>query len=383
MTIITIMLVIILSMVVHFTKTGMEKSNIQMMQDIASNPFYLTKITDDFDVRLPYFSLRLDNQGVLLETSGSYYDLSDESLLKELVNASFETSDQIGILKEYNLRFLRVATPTSQFLIFSDISNEISTIENLTRNCILISIFSFFVFLGISIFLANWAVKPVDKAWNQQKQFIADASHELKTPLTVILTNAELLQSDSYDPIEKAHFTDNILSMSRQMRGLVEGLLDLSRIDNGSIKTIMKELNLSLLTEHSLCLFEPSYFENELELFSEIEPDIWVKGSESHLKQVIEILLDNALKYAAPHSPITVKLQKQYLHCTFAISTYGNAISHEDLENIFKRFYRIDQSRSDSGSYGLGLSIAQNIINEHRGKIWAESKNGINIFLSA
>ena len=134
MTIITIMLVIILSMVIHFTKTGMERTNIQMMQDIASNPFYLTKITDDFNVRLPYFSLRLNSQGDLLETSGSYYDLSDESLLKDLVNASFETSDQIGVLKEYNLRFMRVVTPTSQFLIFSDISNEISTIENLTRN---------------------------------------------------------------------------------------------------------------------------------------------------------------------------------------------------------------------------------------------------------
>lgn len=380
MTIVTIMLVIILSMVIHFTKTGMEQSNIQMMQDIASNPLNLMKITDDFDVRLPYFSLRLNGQGELLETSGSYYDLSDEALLKDLVNASFETSDQIGILNEYNLRFMRVVTPTSQFLIFSDISNEITTIESLTRNCILIGIFSFFVFLGISIFLANWAVKPVDKAWKHQKQFIADASHELKTPLTVILTNAELLQDSSYDAQNRSRFSNNILIMANQMRGLVESLLDLSRIDNGSMKNIMNKLNFSALLENSLYFFEPLYFESGLELISDIEPDIWIKGSDLHLKQVAEILLDNALKYAAPHSPITITLHRQHLHCTLSVNTYGTAISNEDLENIFKRFYQIDKSRSASGSYGLGLSIARNIIKEHHGKIWAESKNGINTF---
>ncbi|MGN0422629.1 MAG: sensor histidine kinase [Lachnospiraceae bacterium] len=385
MTIITIMLVSILYTVIHFTQANLEQTNTQMLQEIASNPLYLSRPGDPSNIRLPYFTLKTDNNGNILESASSYYNLSDNSFFRELIDTSFSEPEKTGVLKDYNLRYLRVSTPASQFLIFMDISSEISAIENLTRNCIIIGIISFFAFLGISIFFANWAVRPVEKAWTQQKQFIADASHELKTPLTVILTNTELLKSPDYDGKRKASFSDNISIMAKQMQGLVEGLLELSRIDNGSMKTAMQTIDFSALVQNSVYLYEAIYFENELELTSDIENRIQVKGNEDHLKQVLEIFLDNALKYASAPSEVHVTLQRQRLFCILSVRSMGDSISEEDLKKIFQRFYRIDKSRNHSEnyaseSYGLGLSIAKSIVEEHHGKIWAESKNGVNTF---
>lgn len=389
MTIITLMLVFILCMVVQFTKQGMEQDNIRMMEQMASNPLYLIKPTDNIDIRLPYFSVRLDHNGAFMESLSSYYDTSDHEFLNEVVHVSNGIQERVGVIPEYDLRFMRIMTPTDRFMIFVDISNELTTIDHLTQTCIAIGIFSFFVFLGISVFFANWAVKPVDRAWTQQKQFIADASHELKTPLTVILTNTEMLQTSDYNTETRTHFTDNIQTMAKHMRSLVEGLLELSRIDNGSIKAVMSNLDFSSIVENAICIFEPLYFENGLILEDEIVSDIALKGSEEHLKQVLEILLDNALKYADSQTLVQVtlkKLEKKHIlskncqYCLLTVTSRGDTISSEDLKNIFKRFYRADKSRNRDGSYGLGLSIAESIVTEHRGKIWAESHDGINTF---
>ena len=167
MTIITIMLVFILCMIVQFTKQNLEQANVQMMEELAANPLYLIKPTDTIPIRLPYFSLRLNQRGELLESVSSAYDLSDRYFLDNLIHISYQLPGRTGVIPEYNLRFMRISTPTDQFMIFSDISNEITTIDNLTQTCVLIGIFSFFVFLWISIFFANWAIQPVDRAWTQ------------------------------------------------------------------------------------------------------------------------------------------------------------------------------------------------------------------------
>ncbi|MGN0307354.1 MAG: sensor histidine kinase, partial [Lachnospiraceae bacterium] len=299
--------------------------------------------------------------------------------LNELILASASDFPQNGVLKDYNLRCQQIAAPTGKLLIFVDISSEINAINALIQNCIFIGIFSFFAFLGISIFFANWAVRPVDIAWNQQKQFLADASHELKTPLTVILTNAELLQDSDADIVNNSHLAENIWFMANRMKKLVEGLLELSRMDGTTTVSPKEKLDFSIMAETSICLFEPLFFENNLELISEIQSGIQVNGCEEQLKQVMDILLDNALKYSLPHTQVIVCLEKHPFGCLFSVSSHGKTIAPKELKNIFKRFYRIDKSRS-SNSYGLGLSIAQGIVAAHHGKIWAESREGVNTF---
>jgi len=381
MLIVTAMLCAMFAMLFGFTKAGLEAESIQMMEDIANDPFHLGRPDDRPNgIRLPYFTLQIGLRGTLIATGGGYYDLSDEEFLQEVMSAALEQQTQTGVLKEYNLRFYRARTPTSQLLVFADTTTEQATLLSMVRTFAVIGGLSFLVFLAVSLLLARWAVKPVDRAWTQQKQFVADASHELKTPLTVIMTNAELLQTPELEEADRSQLSGNILAMSHQMRGLVESLLELARVDNGSVKTAYTELNLSMLVEDAILPFEPLYFEKGMELESHLEAGLQIRGSERHLRQVVEILLDNAMKYADPESKVWVYLLRQGKDCLLSVANPGPEISKADLRNIFKRFYRVDQARTTSGSYGLGLPIAEGIVKSHKGKIWAESANGINVF---
>ncbi len=382
MSIVTIMLCIIMAMIYFFTKMNLENNSINMMQNIAGHPFLLHLPNEmQEDVRLPYFTLQLSAQGDLIATGGGYYDLSDETFLKDLIKATFSHSDRIGIIEEYNLRFYRVSTSIGQILVYADISNELTILNTLIRNCILIGAACFLVFLGISFLLANWVVKPVDKAWQQQRQFIADASHELKTPLTVIMTNAELMQNPDYDEKNHASFVSSILVMSKQMRNLVEQMLELARADNIKPDTIFSSVDFSRLVSDATLPFEPVFFEKGLTLQTEISEDILVNGDSSQLRQVLDILLDNAQKYCHEGATTWVTLQKHGKgRCLLTVADEGEEIPSQELNNLFKRFYRADQARSRTGSFGLGLSIAETIIARHKGKIWAESRNHINTF---
>ena len=382
MAIVTVMLCVIFGTVYYFTSKSLEAESIQMMQTIAANPFQLGRPNEvQEEVRLPYFILQTVGQyGELIAMESGYYDLSDEELLKEIWTVSFSSDEQTGILKEYNLRFYRTAASQTQRIIFADISSELATLDHLVKTCISIGTLSLLVFFGISLLLAHLAVKPIERAWTQQRQFVADASHELKTPLTVIMTNAELLQSSGYDEVSRAQFSSSILTMSRQMRGLVESLLELARVDNGTAKMTLTALDFSGLVSDAVLPFEPLYFEKGLGLDSQIEEGIKLKGSESHLRQVMDILLDNAMKYSSPMGTVRIGLKRQGSHCLLSVSNPGEQISQEDLKNIFKRFYRIDKARSMNQSYGLGLSIAEEIVSAHRGRIWAESAAGLNTF---
>ena len=380
MTIVTMMLIFIMGTVIHFTKINLEQTSIQMMDKLASNPMHMFNPNGKMNVGLPYFSVHLDLDGNLKDDINGHYILSGEKEVLEIIGKSAEIPGRVGEIPEKNLRFMRIDTPKDQFLIFMDMSHEMETLNTLTRNCILVGLISFFAFLGISIFLANWAVKPVDQAWNQQKQFISDASHELKTPLTVILTNAEFINSPDYDEEGKKQFLKNIQTAGIQMKSLVEGLLELSRIDNGSITYGMDAVDLSILTRNAQFLWEPIFFEHGLTLDAQIDSNICLQASELHLKQLLDILLDNALKYSTPHSTITMCLKEKHSGCELSVQNQGKTISEEDLKNLFKRFYRSDKSRQSSGSYGLGLSIAEGIVKAHHGKIWVESVEGINTF---
>lgn len=236
------------------------------------------------------------------------------------------------------------------------------------------------IFLGISIFLSRWVIRPVETAWNQQRQFVADASHELKTPLAVIMSNAELLQSEDTSENDRRTFSQNILSMTYQMRFLVENMLEMARVDNGTAKMPFATVDFSELISNAALSFQLLYEEKGLGLRCTVPEGIQVHGSEQHLYQVMDVLLDNALKYSAPGGTVSVDFVSTERGCRLSVASPGEPIAKEDLKNIFKRFYRADKARAMNGSYGLGLSIAESIVQAHKGKIWAESENGYNTF---
>ncbi len=382
MTIVTIMLGVIFGLLYYSTGRNLERDSIQMMENLAFGPAKPRPPNKPRgDVHLPYFSILIDRDGKAIETDGNFFDLSDQEQLNSILALTYDTESRSGVLKEYRLRFLRLETPMGPRIVFADMTSEQSTLNNLIRTLSIIGSAAFLVFLGISILLARWAVKPVDLAWQQQKQFVADASHELKTPLTVIMTDAELLHAPDCPEADRVPLSDSILSMSYQMRGLVENLLALARIDNGSVKEDYRTVSFSEIVSEAAMMFEPVFFEKGLLLHNDIEPDIRVNGIESHLKQLICILLDNAVKYASPAGDTIIDLSRRgRKQCLLEVSDQGEPISDEDIKNLFKRFYRADKARAMNHSYGLGLSIAQNITEEHHGKIWCESRDGYNRF---
>lgn len=382
MSIVTIMLCVILGLVFYFTKANLESESIAMMQNIARRPLQLGIPYElGEDVRLPYFTVQIGMHGELLATSGGYYDLSDEEFLYDLIRITIKSPKRFAVIEEYNLRYYRVDTPFNYLFVFADISSERATLNNMMRTCFLIGGLSFFMFLGISILLSKWAVKPVDVAWKQQRQFIADASHELKTPLTVIMTNAELMQNPKYAEEDKYKFLSNILTMSKQMRGLIEQMLELARTDSSDSKETLEVVNLSKLVSRRLLPFEPIFFEKGLSLSTQVEENIKISGEEAQLCQLLDVLLDNAQKYSKEAGATWVTLKKQGKgRCQLVVANEGETISNEEAHNIFKRFYRIDKARSRTGSFGLGLSIAKSIVTRHHGKIWAQGKSGVNYF---
>lgn len=381
MTIVTLLLGIILSLTYCLTRTKMENQSVRMMQRIAATPFRENaQLQSDEEIRLPYFAIRLSPDGERLAAGGGYYDLTNDEI-EDLIKCFWKADKRMGVIPKYNLRYCRVDAPHSQYLVFADISSEIRTLKSLLHTCLIIGALGFTGFLAATIGLSAWAVRPVDRAFRQQQQFIADASHELKTPLTVIKTNAQMLEAYPENRNIQETSLSNILTMSDQMKNLIEQMLILARSDHGESGKAHTSVDLSHLAEQTMLPFAPVFFERDLTLESDIVPNIVVEGNQDELRQVIEILLDNASKYSKPKGTTWIKLSATAKHrCRLTVADEGEQIPKEQLERFFERFTSGDPSRNRSDSFGLGLAIARSIVSNHNGKLWAESKDGVNSF---
>lgn len=378
MAIVTLMLCVILGMVYYFTSANLERSSISMMQALAISPPDFRPDDQSEDVHLPFFTVRLGAQGEVVSTDGGYYDLSDGETLNELVDLATSSPKQLGVLDEYDLRYYRMETPGAEVIVFADISSERATLSALVRNLAIIGALAFLTFLGASVLLSKWAVRPVEKAWQQQREFVASASHELKTPLTVVMTNAELLSEEQGGQSKNA---ESIVTMSQRMRRLIDQLLELARAEDEGSAVSFSTLDFARIAESEALAMETVYFERNLLLETEIEDGIFVTGDETELRKLMGILLDNAGKYSGESGTVRVRL-KRYgkSKCRLCVANEGVEIPEAELENIFRRFYRAESARGVREGFGLGLSIAASIVNRHRGRIWAESENGENRF---
>ena len=321
----------------------------------------------------PIFVITLSADNTIENIEENNITVSEElaSTLVDLVNNS---GSREGYLKDYSLRYMKVAAMDKTKIGFADQSYERNTLEVLLVNCLLVFFSAAIMFLLLSLFLSRLALKPVEEAWEQQNQFIADASHELKTPLTVILANLQILFSHKECTIkEQEKWLSNTKEEAERMKQLVEELLFLARSDSQAFDAVQitkLPLDFSDLILNGVLLFESVAFENKVTLDNEIEPNVILDGSEAQLKQIITILLDNACKYAGKNGSVFVSLKKSGGHAVFTVSNTGEPISLEEQKHVFERFYRTDKSRvRKEGGYGLGLSIAKTIVDQHKGKI--------------
>lgn len=375
MAFVTALLGAVFAVVLHTTRNELAQASLRAMEQAALEPVEPGRPDRHPGERegVPCFVLRTGFRGELVVSGDGYYDLTDEDWLRTLLAAALDRGAREGVLEDYGLRFCRSGPPDRPVVAFTDLSGETRTMRALARTCLLAGAAAFLGFLAVSVLLSRWAVGPVERAWEQQRQFVADASHELKTPLTVILTNAELLREGPAGEEERRRFTDNILTMARQMRALVESLLELARADARPAEGTMEPVDMSRLMQEALLPFEPVFFEAGLTLTGEIQEGLRVRGAEGQLRQIADILLDNARKYTPSGGAVTLALTRSGRSCLLSVAGPGTPLTRQERQDVFKRFYRADPARRREGSWGLGLSIAQEIAARHGGKIWADS----------
>ena len=284
-----------------------------------------------------------------------------------------------GSLKENNLYFNRYfyLLKNGSFLIILDNyygrANLILTLELSIALFLLLEI----LIAYISKLITDYMTKPALDSFEKQKTFIEDASHELKTPLAVIMASTDLLEQSK----NKKKYIDNIKQETEKMNKLVCDMLDLSKLDKEQDKSVYKETNLTKLVYKNILSFEALAFEKNIKIETALEDNINFSCDEEKISEVIGILLDNAIKHSFENESIKVELKSSKNQIILKVINKGEDIKKGDEELIFERFYRSDKSRNrKENRYGLGLAIAKKIIENHNGKITASSKNNITTF---
>lgn len=317
------------------------------------------KISPDED-RHFMWSFKVTTDGDVL---GSPFQEISEELISKLIDQAKSNVDY-AVYEDLQFEY-RVE---NEEFAFVDVTEDMQRLSQVLNTSLLIGSAALIVVFISSTLLAKWAMKPVEESWRKQKEFVSDASHELRTPLTVILANAELLLEKQDETIlENKVKVNYIQEEAKRMRDLVERLLFLAKSDQTQLTAHYTLVNVSQLIYELVLPMEVVAFEKQNFFDLEVVENIQATVDESLLKQLVIILLDNAMKYAAPKTNIIVRLTKQGM---LSVTNFGTVIPQDKLERLFDRFYRVDASRhKETDGYGLGLSIAQTIANLHHTKI--------------
>lgn len=293
---------------------------------------------------------------------------------KKLVQSVKESNSMEGTIEQYDLSYSVRQTPNCFKIAFVDRSYETSNIRNLLFWSLLVFFLAWFIFLGLVWRLSSWVFRPVETAWAQQRQFIADASHELKTPLTVILANMRILKNHREDTIaDQERWIISSNQEALRMKKLVSDMLLLARNDANENQPIVRDQVLfSDVVLGAILSFESVALDNGLRICEDIAENCVLEGDKAQLEELVNILLDNACKYAPAGTPITVCLARQDKTLHLSVHNKGATFDEDTLKHLFERFYRVDESRTrQTGGYGLGLAIGDSICHRHQGSISA------------
>ncbi len=276
-------------------------------------------------------------------------------------------------------------SPYSYLIHKSEFGTKIAFIDRTNIQNLLIELFkSFFIIISlslillllISIYFTNKSIEPIKEAFDKQKEFITNASHELKTPLTIIKTNLSLILSNKNDTINnQIKWINYINDQTNRMSTLINEMLTLSKLDIDENKIILEKINISNIIESMLLMFDAIIYENNITLETNISKDLFINGNKENIKKLFSILMDNAIKYTNKNGKINVYLYSKKNKIILIVENTGYGIPKESIDKIFERFYRVDDSRHiETGGYGIGLSIANAIVKQHSGNIFANSE---------
>lgn len=325
--------------------------------------------------------IRIDYTGNIAEKS-LQKNISEENV-KILIQRALSSNDYSGEIKldeNQSYLFLKIVLDKEKgtSIVFKkSVQKAEFYISFVSRTALFIIISLILVFFG-SLSISGKALVPIKKAWQRQMDFTADASHELRTPITVIQTNLELVMGNPDETVKsQKKWLENILVENKRMSKLVDDLLTLSRADTNQQALDMNSFMIDKALEDAINPFVPIAANKEIELNACLEPQTEFFGDKNRLQQLMIILVDNALKYTNTSGQVDIMLKRIDKWVEISISDTGEGIEKEDLGKIFHRFYRVDKARTrDKGGSGLGLAIAKWIVEEHKGSINVESTPG-------
>ncbi|MBQ2836416.1 MAG: GHKL domain-containing protein [Clostridia bacterium] len=372
--------IIMLGIIILFTSLNYNNTintTVSMMNRfVDGTPKKIYNRLEDYKIR-PEFKIdglhRVFIQNSVIVQSS---DNSDNNTVNEHALQIYKRNNEKGIIGKYIYNVKKIDKNTT---IISMIEDE-NTIIHIKRMFIfsgIIAIISIAAIYIIAKKLSKTIVKPVEETFEKQKQFISDASHELKTPLAVIEANSDVLQ----DKLGENKWIKYIQNEIESMNKLINELLLLAKIENVDNIKEYGQLNLSNEIELILSMFESVAYEKQVIIKSNIEENIIINGNKEDIEHIVSTLTDNAIKHTKPHKEVIVNLKKEKNEIVLEVKNMGDPIPEEEREKIFERFYRIDKSRNrEEKRYGLGLAIAKSTIEKYNGKIEVDYKNDFTIF---
>ncbi len=314
-----------------------------------------------------FYSVALDEDGQTFSVDMGDGTLYTESQISGVAESILEKGQSQGTYG--NFVYCVDTEGTYTLVVLMDNTLVSDSFTTLFRNALLLGAIMVVVLFLCATALARWIIRPLEESDRRQRQFISDAGHELKTPVSVVEANAELLERE----IGANKWLHNIRSESNRMAGLVSELLNLVRTEREPAQ--MEQVDFSRLVLGGVLPFESVAFELGRELDYQIDEGITLQGNPGQLSQLVSILMDNALSHSTGEGNITVALHQERVEAVLTVSNPGY-IPEQDRAEIFVRFFRSDANRSDTGHYGLGLTIAQNIVTAHQGDISVDCADG-------